>query len=366
MTVAPGSSIQAAVDANPTNTVFLLAAGRHVRQRVTPKAGQQFFGALGTNGQRLTTLDGEFAVPHAIYMSSAVSGVKIVNLIIANYSTPSQLAMVGGYGMQNGLIENCEIRNSKTGGVSFGSGTVVRGNNIHHNEQTGFYANGAQNAVFENNELAFNNWLMLHDYGWEAGGSKFLKTKNMILRGNYVHDNHGQGLWGDHNNVDTIYENNRIINNVGIGIFHEISFKATIRNNYVENCGFGWTSWVDGSGILVNSSQNVEIHSNTVVNCNDGICATNTPRGAPDPVLGAYETRNLFVHHNTIVQPAGIAGGIAWSSGTPDDPSWNNRYQDNIYDVPNPTSGSYWTWSNGSKTWAQWRSFGHDVAGIAK
>jgi len=37
--INPGSSIQAAVDANPNGTVFLLRAGVHRQQAVRPKPG---------------------------------------------------------------------------------------------------------------------------------------------------------------------------------------------------------------------------------------------------------------------------------------------------------------------------------------
>src|SRR4029079_17134084 len=39
ITILPGQSIQAAVDANPTGTTFILKAGTHVGQSVVPKDG---------------------------------------------------------------------------------------------------------------------------------------------------------------------------------------------------------------------------------------------------------------------------------------------------------------------------------------
>src|SRR5690606_32375824 len=53
--IAPGESIQGAVDAAEEGAVFLLRSGIHRLQQVDPKTGQQFFGEEGTvlNGARL-------------------------------------------------------------------------------------------------------------------------------------------------------------------------------------------------------------------------------------------------------------------------------------------------------------------------
>ena len=55
--IEPGTSIQAAVDANPTGTSFRFAAGIYRNQQVTPKANDSFcgFGAVLDGGRVLTT-----------------------------------------------------------------------------------------------------------------------------------------------------------------------------------------------------------------------------------------------------------------------------------------------------------------------
>jgi len=57
-TIYPGADIQAAINANPSGTTFILKAGVHRLTRfVTPKAGNSFLGESGTilNGSRLLT-----------------------------------------------------------------------------------------------------------------------------------------------------------------------------------------------------------------------------------------------------------------------------------------------------------------------
>jgi parallel beta-helix repeat protein len=56
--VPQGASIQAAVNANPPGTVLQLSPGLYRQQTVDAKDGDQIVGALGGNGERLTTLSG--------------------------------------------------------------------------------------------------------------------------------------------------------------------------------------------------------------------------------------------------------------------------------------------------------------------
>jgi hypothetical protein len=53
---------------------------------------------------------------------------------------------------------------------------------------------------------------------------------------NYVHDNHGAGLWADTNNTGFRFEGNYIADNGSEGIFYEISYNAEIVDNiFVRN-----------------------------------------------------------------------------------------------------------------------------------
>ena len=77
VTISPGSSIQAAINANPAGTVFNLSAGTWHRERFTPKQGNQFIGDPGGG----TILTGDDAV-NAIYASdgSVNLGVTMKNI----------------------------------------------------------------------------------------------------------------------------------------------------------------------------------------------------------------------------------------------------------------------------------------------
>ena len=84
------------------------------------------------------------------------------------------------------VIEGNEIRLNH--GVGLQAGDVIRRNHIHHNGQLGFSVHGSTGTLFVDNEVAYNNYAG-YDWFWEAGGAKFMVTKRLTVRGNFVHHN---------------------------------------------------------------------------------------------------------------------------------------------------------------------------------
>ena len=64
-----------------------------------------------------------------------------------------------------------------------------------------------------------------------TGGAKFWAVNGADIRGNWVHDNRGAGLWADTNNNDFLIEDNLIENNDGEAVFYETSYNLILRNN---------------------------------------------------------------------------------------------------------------------------------------
>jgi Right handed beta helix region len=54
------------------------------------------------------------------------------------------------------------------------------------------------------------------------------------IRGNWIHGNHGPGIWADTNNNDVLIEQNVIEDNDDIAIFYETSYNAIIRDNVIR------------------------------------------------------------------------------------------------------------------------------------
>lgn len=355
-----GQSIQSVVDAQPAGTTFLIKAGVHRRQSVRPKDGMTFVGEDGA------VLDGENAVEYAFRGDSPkVHDVTIRNLEIKGYNSPLQYGAIRGGGNlpadspSGWVVEDCYIHHNAALGIRTGHRMVVRNNRLVYNGQMGMGGNG-DNILVEGNEIAHNNTRGIYS-GWEAGGTKFVFTRNLVVRGNHVHNNRGPGLWADIDNLDSVFENNRVEDNQGVGIVFEISFGAVIRNNHVEGNGWGDADgWVGGAGILVQSSQDVEVYGNTVKNNNNGIIGLSEPRGTS--LHGEKEVRNLWVHDNTVVQSGNWAAGIAAHDG--DKPmiytNWGNRFDHNTYTVG---SGTHFDWQIVHSTWDRWRAQGQDING---
>ena len=348
--VLPGQSVQAAVDANPAGTRFIIRAGVHVQQRVVPKDNQRFTGEPGA------ILDGQNITENAFL--GGADGVIIEGLLIRNYNPPLQTGVIRTLGGAfNWTVQNNEFTGNNGAPVYLNTGWRVIGNNIHHNRYAGLFCGGADMLV-EGNTIANNN-TDRHNPNFEAAGMKCFRTTNLTVRNNTVTDNYGPGLWTDWDNINTLFEGNTVRDNCGPGIFHEASFDAVIRNNLVERNGFCNTAWLDGAGILVNTSKNVTITGNTLRDNNDGIGITYTDRGTSE-VYGIREARNILVENNTVVLSTGQTGLVTnLASNDVFSAAWGNRFVGNTY-TNNTGSATAYAWNRQSMTWEQWQAAGHD------
>lgn len=343
--VAPGTDLQGLVNSNPEGTAFLIGAGTHYSQSVSPKRGNQFFGEPGA------VLDGQKSKGYAfVCHDGSCTDVVVKGLVITNYATPLEQSTVGGGGSHRWIVEGNEISYSSSGGLTIADGMVVRNNYIHHNDQIGIVSGGgADGALVEDNEIAYNNWQSKFDHHWEAGGTKFLRTNDLIVRNNYVHDNEGPGLWADHLNKNTLYEGNTVVDNSYHGIFHEISYSAVIRNNTVERNG--------GAGIWIANSHDVEVHNNVVSNNTQFAIAGSVDHRGDGP-HGPWIVENLYVHHNTITAPTGWTGIQQQIDDLSIFTSRGNRFESNTY----RTAGNSqpFKWMNDRLTRQQWLDYGLD------
>jgi hypothetical protein len=290
-------------------------------------------------------------------------GVEIRNLVVEKVGNPVQSGAISA--SNNWLIQGVESRLNAGGGVRMGPGTVLRDSYIHHNGELGIaggqaYCSRAQGLVVENNEISYNNTAG-YNWGWEAGGSKWTFTDGLIVRNNFVHHNYGHGLWTDVDNINTLFEDNRVEDNYGSGIIHEIGYAAVIRDNIVRRNGFQHPIQgnVWGSAIFIASSRDVEVYGNTVENNAGGITAVQAPRG-DECGYGPQEVVNIYVHDNTIRQPGGIAAGLNLylESDQSYYTSRNNRWRNNDYSLGDPVNGLHFYWAGGRMNAAAWWSYG--------
>jgi hypothetical protein len=275
--------------------------------------------------------------------------VTIRGLVIEKYAQPAGEAAIDGKNADNWTVDQNEIRWNHAVGIRAGNGWKILNNKAHHNGDCGMGGSG-RDILVEGNEMYKNNYAGYWP-GWEAGGAKFVLTENLVVRNNFSHDNIGPGLWTDINNKNVLYEGNRLTNNTE-GIFHEISFKAVIRNNTIWNDGNNTYGHHDGdAGILVAESRDVEVYGNKVTNCRAGILGRQLNRTQdaqmyhmPEP----YEIHNLYVHDNEVTQDTGVALGILKPAPHVSDDvfsRWNNRFVNNTVKLGDGNAKAF-LWNN--------------------
>jgi parallel beta-helix repeat protein len=288
---------------------------------------------------------------------SSATGVTIRGIVVekfANEASTGAIAANSGW-----AIENNEVRLNH--GIGIQGGVSVRNNYVHDNGQLGLSLYGESDQLVEGNEIAYNDTAG-YATQWEAGGAKFMRTTRLTVRNNYVHDNRGIGFYTDSDNINVLYDNNRIDDNSGTGILIETGYQTVIRNNTIRRNGFGFTGGLTGAGIYLNTSQDVEIYGNTVDRNLQGIAIATFGRGSGP--YGAYATKNDYVHDNTVILVANGGHGIA-SDNLADYTSNNNRFQSNHYTL---CGAAYFAVSNGGSGYRYtnqqgWTAAGYDTDG---
>jgi Right handed beta helix region len=297
---------------------------------------------------------------------SGARGVIVRGLVVEKAANEAQRAAIDNEGGGGWTIEDNEVRHNHGAGIR-GDSSTVRGNVIHHNGQLGLSGQG-DGSLVEGNEIAWNNTAG-YDCQWECGGAKWALNRDLTVRGNWSHDNHGPGMWTDINNVDVVYEDNVVTRNQGYGILHEISYRATIRDNVVldtrprNDAGF-----FGGGQIVVSASPDVEVYGNEVRGV-VGIGILQQRRVDFPTPLGPHEARNVYVHDNVVIatDSSAVVAGMASDIPSLDDPGRlarrNNRFADNRYHLPDPFGRSF-DWLGALRTAEEWRRYGQDTTGV--
>jgi len=327
-------------------------------------AGGRIYFADDPTGRKVEATVAVFA------FESWASNVLIRNVTIEKYASVAQKGAVQAQEAVGWTVENCEVRLNSGAGIAAGTGSLVRGCNIHDNGQIGITGVG-RDVLVDNNRIWANN-IRGFSSGWEAGGVKIALGDGVVFRGNHIHDNLGPGLWCDINCHNVLYEGNVVERNNGAGIFHEISFNAVVRNNIVRHNGIADNGWFGGSDILIAASQDVEVYGNTLTvspsKC--GIMLMDQGRDDQARAHGGpiYKTRNNKVHDNEMTfEGAACAGGA--SDVKPGHENFsiitdgNNLFDGNVYRVPRTGGPARFVWGHEVLDWDALRGKGVEPNG---
>jgi parallel beta-helix repeat protein len=238
-------------------------------------------------------------IPYAF--GGEATDVTIQGLVIEKYASPAQRGAIDvGTGWR--ILGN-EIRHNHGAALFPASASTVSDNYLHHNGQIAIDG-GGDGSVYERNEIAFNG-LGDFSFEWGAGGVKFVHTSDLVLRDNFVHHNYGPGLWIDGYNEDTVFEENRVIDNFDAGIKIEISGSAMVRNNLIEGNGFGNEHPPRGAGIMIRESGPVEVVGNRLAGNKDALVLHQDDSRENET---GNHLHGVTVHDNDIALDDGVVG----------------------------------------------------------
>ncbi|MEV5598793.1 right-handed parallel beta-helix repeat-containing protein [Streptomyces sp. NPDC052496] len=230
---------------SPAGTTFWLRPGKHRLDpdryaQVVPKKGNRYLGAPGA------VLDGRQRNQYAF--SGAAGDVTIRYLTVQGFVAPHDEGVVNHDSADGWVIEHTAIQHNSGAGLMAGARQRVRDNCLRDNGQYGLNAykdNGTvKDLVVEGNEIVGNNtgdWERRKEGCGCTGGVKFWAVDGADVRGNWVHDNRGTGLWADTNNNDFRIEDNVLEANDGAALIYETSYNAVIRRNTIRR-----NNWVEG------------------------------------------------------------------------------------------------------------------------
>lgn len=230
---------------SPPDTTFWLKPGKHRLEadryaQVIPKKGDVYLGAPGA------VLDGRKTNQYAF--GGTARDVSIRYLTVQGFVAPRDEGVVNHDSADGWVIEHATIQRNSGAGLMAGARQQVRASCLRDNGQYGVNAykgNGRiSGLVLEGNEIVGNNtddWERKRSGCGCTGGVKFWAVDGADIRGNWVHDNRGTGLWADTNNNDFLIEDNVLEGNDGAALIYETSYNAVIRKNTIRR-----NNWVEG------------------------------------------------------------------------------------------------------------------------
>jgi Right handed beta helix region len=324
-TAAPASAVSvdpsvvgdlsAKTEAYPPGTTFWLAAGTHQLgngefAQVEPKAGDTYLGAPGA------VLDGGGVNRYAF--TGKASEVTIKHLYIKRFASPAQEGVVNHDSGDDWVIEGNTIVDNHGAALMAGDRQVVRGNCLKHNGQYGL--NACCGSIVDVQVIG-NEFIGNHTDDLESkfpgcgctGAMKFWEINGADIQSNWIHDNHGPGIWADTNNNDFLIERNLIESNDGSAVVYEASYNAIIRdnvlrrNNLVEGKAFAdqgdnfpqatiYLSESGGDPRLPARTDRIDIYRNVLENNWSGITLwENADRFCNSPANSSTELCTLLV-----------------------------------------------------------------------
>ncbi len=293
----------------------------------------------------------EYSVTPGLTYDNGATGVVVRGLTIERYATDAQTGPI--HGVRGWRIIDVTSRQNHGAGLNIGANTRVERGHYVDNGQIGINGWRANGATVIDAEIAGNNYAG-YNREWEAGGLKLAGSSDVVVSGNNVHSNNGQGLWSDIDDRGFTYTNNTVTDNNGVGIMYEISHGRTVIRNNTISCN-------SGPGVYISNSDGVEVSSNTITVApgnrpgsdgaagGGGIDIINAVRGSGP--YGIYQSTDDHVHNNIIIHPGDDAqDGVFVYQDIVSPANADNVFDFDSYFVQN-TRTPHWHFGRSSYRW---------------
>lgn len=152
--------------------------------------------------------------------------------------------------------------------------------------------------------------------GWEDGGMKITNAHGLRVAFCTVADGYGPGIWLDIHCEDAIVEDNVVRNQGAEGVFVEISRDVVVRRNLIKAAPHSKTAsrmgWLYGGGVLVSTSDEVQVLDNYVEDCYHGITVIDQSKRGD--TMAGYDAGRYFIDGNRVRHANKV--GAAQDSGS--------------------------------------------------
>ena len=268
------------------------------------------------------------------------------------------------YEANNIIVDGFEVRNSSGRGISVSESTnvIIKNCKAHEISSRGIGCSGFNISIISNevwNCCLANFQGAFGSGGWAAGisSAKIWSTgemsSNIIIRGNYVHDNWGEGIIAMKTR-NIFVENNNVKNNYSVLIYVGGTCNVSVRNNYLCVTTNLYDRVDNGSranGINMAIETTVSLPVTNVVIANNLVM--NTSKGVGFWFDSSNTSSNNFysdvkIWHNTFV-----SNYYAIKINEVPFETENNVFQNNIVvgGIFNVANSSSWTFSH--NCWAE-------------
>ncbi len=297
--------------------------------------------------------------PEAVVSEAA--DVVISDLTVMRYASRAQRGAIhaDGPGWQ---VQRVTVTQNHGVGVGLFDGGVLADSVVTNNGQLGVTADPAEDIRVEGNEIAYNGTLG-YQWFWESGGTKFKRTRNAVVAGNWVHHNDGPGIWFDLDNTDLVVADNLAERNEVMGLFLEVSSGATVEGNTIRGNGFGPAAGALGAGLSVSNVSDALVTDNVLSGNFVDLSAIHYDRTS-DVTGEAFTAEGLRVVDNWFRVTG--EGGVGFYVDTDEQELYSDgsvTFTDNTYVLDGCTQCFRW----GELTDADgWLAVGNDTSGTIR